>query len=232
MARLGYTSCHIYGLYREVLYVVSQFVVCLLLTLRIYALYCADRRILWLFGISALVAGGISGYILAGQDSMQYSVQIGCNIGRPRQIALCLAGLWLAVFVYDTIIFGLTALRTYQCWREARDNPLSLALNLFSLFFRDGAMYFAMMTLANLANILTFCVFILLFSSRLRLLNTRARSCAVLLCVEVYAHSPIASTVMLCRLMLNLHATANTGLYIRPNTLAWSIATIVDEDSE
>ncbi|KAI3609653.1 hypothetical protein WG66_001317, partial [Moniliophthora roreri] len=110
----------------------------LLLTLRIYALYCADRRILWLFGISALVAGGISGYILAGQDSMQYSVQIGCNIGRPR-----LAGLWLAVFVYDTIIFGLTALRTYQCWREARDNPLSLALNLFSLFFRDGAMYFA-----------------------------------------------------------------------------------------
>ncbi|KAK7053199.1 hypothetical protein VNI00_003818 [Paramarasmius palmivorus] len=107
-----------------------------------------------------MVVAGVSGYVLAGQDKVHYPVQSGCHVGISRQTALRIAGLWMTLFVYDTIIFALTASRTYQFWREFNLGSLSLGVvnrpSLFSLFFRDGAMYFAVMALANLANILTF----------------------------------------------------------------------------
>jgi hypothetical protein len=76
---------------------------------RIYALYCADRRILWFFGATTMVVAGVSGvcmhtllddlvphplimqYVLAGQDKVHYPVQSGCHVGISRQTCVLLS---------------------------------------------------------------------------------------------------------------------------------------------
>ncbi|KAG7086843.1 hypothetical protein E1B28_002764 [Marasmius oreades] len=73
--------------------------------------------------------------------------------------AIRLAAAWEALFVYDTILFVLTLHKT---WRERpRRRGIVMTegrvyLPLLSLILRDGAIYYAVMALANLVNILTF----------------------------------------------------------------------------
>uniref|UniRef100_A0A0W0FSX7 DUF6533 domain-containing protein n=1 Tax=Moniliophthora roreri TaxID=221103 RepID=A0A0W0FSX7_MONRR len=115
----------------------------LLLTLRVYALYSADRRIVWLFVAATLTLGGLTGFALTGQDKIHHPIQKGCHVGISHQTSLRIVGVWMALFAYDAIIFGLTASRTYQFWREVQSNQLPVRRSLLSLFFRDGTIYFA-----------------------------------------------------------------------------------------
>ncbi|KAI3604624.1 hypothetical protein WG66_008239 [Moniliophthora roreri] len=125
------------------------------MALRIYALYSPDRRILWFPGITVMCAVVLAGYGLSGQGEIDYPVPMVCHIGISRQTPPTgIVSLWLALFIYDMITFILTAARTYKFWRK--DNIQPLRMGLFPLLFRDGAIYFAVMAQANLANILTF----------------------------------------------------------------------------
>uniref|UniRef100_A0A0W0FBL0 Uncharacterized protein n=1 Tax=Moniliophthora roreri TaxID=221103 RepID=A0A0W0FBL0_MONRR len=96
----------------------------------------------------------LAGYGLSGQGEIDYPVPMVCHIGISRQTSFRIVSLWLALFIYDMITFILTAARTYKFWRK--DNIQPLRMGLFPLLFRDGAIYFAVMAQANLANILTF----------------------------------------------------------------------------
>ncbi|KAK1235298.1 hypothetical protein PQX77_001487 [Marasmius sp. AFHP31] len=109
-----------------------------------------------------------------------------------------LAGVWIALFIYDTILFFLTVSRTYHHWSRVRVDPHVVQLSLLSLMFRDGAMYFAVMALATLSNILTFYL------------------CGPFMRGGLSSFASCISVTMMCRLMLNLHATADTGLSTRP----------------
>ncbi|EEB94063.1 hypothetical protein MPER_07193 [Moniliophthora perniciosa FA553] len=61
------------------------------------------------------------------------------------------AAAWEAVFLYDILIFSLAMYKAYRTKKE-----LGMKLPLMSIIIRDGSLYFGAISLANLANILTF----------------------------------------------------------------------------
>lgn len=61
-----------------------------------------------------------------------------------------LAVAWEALFVYDAILFGLTFAKTWQTRRRYGSIPIP------AMVFRYGMIYFAVITLANAANITTY----------------------------------------------------------------------------
>ncbi|KAG7094974.1 hypothetical protein E1B28_005772 [Marasmius oreades] len=93
--------------------------------------------------------------MLIGQKSIPYPIQtqIGCHIGTSVESAHRLVWIWIALFVYDTILFILTASRTFRYYFQER---LVYRVPLLSLMFRDGVMYFGVLALATLSNTLTF----------------------------------------------------------------------------
>ena len=70
---------------------------------------------------------------------------------------LDIAVAWIAQAVFDMIIFGLTVYRTLQTrrFRDGRGLLLS-GSGIVDLVWRDGAMYFVVMVMSNVANIVTF----------------------------------------------------------------------------
>ncbi|KAK0192493.1 hypothetical protein F5146DRAFT_1040242 [Armillaria mellea] len=102
-------SCDNYALYRQILLVASQIVVCALLTMRIYALYtCSIKVLMYMLG---------SGVIL-----FAVSCDSGCHIG--------VATTWEALFIYDSMLFAFTFYRAYTHRTEQ--------IPLLYLVFRDG----------------------------------------------------------------------------------------------
>ncbi|ESK92015.1 hypothetical protein Moror_10299 [Moniliophthora roreri MCA 2997] len=158
-----------------------------LLTLRLYALYASDKRVLILFAATASLGCGLAGYALSGQEQIQFPIEYGCYTGNSRNTSVRIVGIWMVLFAYDTIVFLMTAYRTYRYWRMDRTERE----NLLSLMFRDGASYFGVMALANMANILTFLL------------------CGPFMSGGLSTFASCISAAMLCRLMLNLHETAH-----------------------
>ncbi|KAF9549075.1 hypothetical protein CPC08DRAFT_699538 [Agrocybe pediades] len=188
-------SCRRYTLFRQVFLIVNQVLVSVLLTLRIYALYGCSMRILTFMVGSGMILIGISCWTLFGQQNPHSSEGVvgGCHIGMARETAFRIAGAWEALFVYDSIIFTLTILKTWKARREHRITGVTIPL--ISLILRDGAIYFAVMALCNFANILTFY-----FG------GTFLRG-------GLSTFSSAISVTMMTRLMLNLHETADEGIF-------------------
>ncbi|KAF8890463.1 hypothetical protein BD779DRAFT_1517895 [Infundibulicybe gibba] len=82
-----------------------------------------------------------------------------------------------------------------KTWREGRNVAIHRRLPMITLFLRDGGIYFAVMALANLANILTFYF------------------CGPFLQGGLSTFSSSISVTMMSRFMLNLHETANIGIF-------------------
>ncbi|KAJ7592378.1 hypothetical protein C8J56DRAFT_1046749 [Mycena floridula] len=152
------SSCRKYNLYRQLLLVAAQLFVSFLLTLRIYALFNRDRRILWGTSGTAAVLFIAVCWPLFGQKSSTAPVPgIGCHIALSRDSAIRLAAAWEALFAYDTLLFCLTLCKTYTR-RYYDDSGIRIRVSapLVSLVLRDGAIYFAVMALSTLANVMTF----------------------------------------------------------------------------
>ncbi|KAH0585549.1 hypothetical protein H2248_008781 [Termitomyces sp. 'cryptogamus'] len=111
----------------------------------------------------------------------------------PFNRSIRTATAWEGLFVYDSIIFGLTMFKT---WKNRVQSMSSQTPNSFIyLLFRDGAIYFAVMALANLANILTFYF------------------CGPFMSNGLTALASDLSVTMMSRLMLNLHEHANVEIF-------------------
>lgn len=94
--------------------------------------------------------------------------------------------------LFDMTVFGLTLIQSYKHrenlrWFRGLETERSGTLGLVELLFRDGAIYFGVMALVNLANVLTFYV----TSDPLRGSLSTFASCV--------------SITMMSRLVLNLH---------------------------
>ncbi|KAJ7076505.1 hypothetical protein B0H15DRAFT_864063 [Mycena belliarum] len=194
--RFDHAVCTKYAFFRQVLLVVQVVVVDLILSLRVYALYGLDRRILYMFACATVIGMGITGWAISAQhnprDLEDYSVP-GCFLPLSVSSGTDLAAVWEALLAYDLLIFGTILFRTSQFWLRHRGSLSSPAL--MTLMQRDGALYFIAMTLANLSNIITFY---LGGSFTKGGLSTFATTISV---------------TMTSRLMLNLHALADRGLY-------------------
>ncbi|KAJ7910988.1 hypothetical protein B0H13DRAFT_2328751 [Mycena leptocephala] len=123
------------------------------LGLRVLAMYGFDRRVLVpMLIISAIsVALGLWTFIKFGEPGMLTAPALnltGCDTALPRATAL---REWEVQLLTDTLIFGLTAYRAYA------DHKIMKLVegSLIKRMMKDGAMYFGIIVLANLANVLT-----------------------------------------------------------------------------
>ncbi|THU88782.1 hypothetical protein K435DRAFT_304556 [Dendrothele bispora CBS 962.96] len=112
------------------------------------------------------------------------------------------AAAWEALFVYDTLIFAMVLVKGYQSRRSEERIPL------LDLILRDGAVYFAVMALANLANILTFY-----FAGP----YTRG---------SLSTFSSAISVTMISRLTLNLRESFNLNKFRAHDNLGKSVAVL------
>ncbi|KAM5533553.1 hypothetical protein V8D89_012769 [Ganoderma adspersum] len=181
-------SCRHYAFFRQVLLIFNQVVVCYILFLRTFALYSRDWRVGGaILGFSAILFG-VSVWAVIGQHE-GVELRGGCHTAADRITAIRTAVAWESLFLFDCTIFSLTLFKTL---RERRRNPITSGRrDIVSLVMRDGALYFAVMASANLANTITFYV-----------LEPLLRGC-----LSTAASS--ISITMMSRLMLNLHASAH-----------------------
>ncbi|KAK0454091.1 uncharacterized protein EV420DRAFT_1765901 [Desarmillaria tabescens] len=199
---LSTTSCNKYALYRQILLVVSQIVVCALLTMRIYALYTCNIRVLMYMLGSGVILFAVSCWSLTDQKSDRWK-DSGCHIGLSRVTAIRVATAWEALFIYDSMLFSLTF---YTAYKNRTEN-----IPLLYLVFRDGVIYYAAMALATLSNVLTF------YLAGVALLLCCITPMLTLL-IKLFLRgglSSFASSVsvtLMSRLVLNLHQTTDTGV--------------------
>ncbi|EEB91955.1 hypothetical protein MPER_09608, partial [Moniliophthora perniciosa FA553] len=80
--------CNHYSLFRQIILFISQSAACSLLTLRLYALYANDKRVLVLYAVTALTAFALAGYALIGQVTIQLPIEYGCHKGSLRKTSI------------------------------------------------------------------------------------------------------------------------------------------------
>ncbi|TCD69429.1 hypothetical protein EIP91_007776 [Steccherinum ochraceum] len=178
-------SCQNYALFHQLVIVVAQLIVSYILALRTVALWGGSRRLLIIIFSVALSLIAITLWALTGQKS-DTSIDFGCHTASSKITAIHIAVAWECLFVFDTMILSLTL---YKSYKEISREYVG-TLNLMLLIARDGAIYFAIMACANLANVLTFYF----WSPALRgALSTAASS---------------VSVSMMSRVMLNLQEKA------------------------
>ncbi|KAF8874531.1 hypothetical protein BD779DRAFT_250608 [Infundibulicybe gibba] len=164
------------------------------MSLRVYALYGRSSRALWCMIIVGTATFSVACWALfAGQATTVSKQTSGCHIGLSYDTSKRLATAWEALFVYDSMIFALTLVKTWWVGRNIKIRTRQPSL--ITLLLRDGAIYFAVMALSNLANILTFYF------------------CGPFLRGGLSTFSSSISVTMVSRLMLNLHETANIGIF-------------------
>ncbi|KAF7335018.1 hypothetical protein MVEN_02252000 [Mycena venus] len=130
----------------EALLVLQEVLIECTLFMRVFAMYGLN---IWIL-ICLLSAGGVSASLALwaiakyGRPQMLSAPGLsGCHTAIPRSSAFRLAGGWEAQLVCDTLVFALTVRRAY-------------VQRISALY--TGGMYFGIIVIANLANILTFYI--------------------------------------------------------------------------
>jgi len=148
-------SCKQFSLFHQLLLVANQVFVCVLLTLRTWALYgCNIRILLFMIGCGASLLG-VASWSLVGQQNTFPTITAGCHMALSEETGIHIAVAWEALFVYDTLVVALTLRKTYNA-RPQHNFTSIRRIDIISLVLRDGAVYYAVMAMANLANLLTF----------------------------------------------------------------------------
>nr|GAT59140.1 predicted protein [Mycena chlorophos] len=144
--------------YHQYYLIATQVLVGAMLILRTYALYERNKRVLALMLVftTGSVAVGIWSVFRSKRPSgnTNLSLYMGCDYPTTKQDGLNLLIPWAAVAVFDTMIFVLTLGRVL--YRRSKGLHGARASGLLTLLLRDGAIYFAVMVMSNLANIFTF----------------------------------------------------------------------------
>ncbi|KAF8217405.1 hypothetical protein K438DRAFT_1952299 [Mycena galopus ATCC 62051] len=139
--------------YHQYFIIATQVIVAALLVLRTYALYGHSKRVLIVMSLVILgaVIVGIWSVAIgkAVVESTNLSLYYGCDYPISRAQGLSLASGWAGVAIFDCLIFVLTL---YKVFSGGRPN----AWSILTVLLRDGSIYFGVMTLSNLSNILTF----------------------------------------------------------------------------
>ncbi|KIY52225.1 hypothetical protein FISHEDRAFT_56189 [Fistulina hepatica ATCC 64428] len=157
-----------------------------LLFVRTYALWGRSKKMLALMLTVAVILVSIVIWTQTQSDKSPVHNIAHCLTYMSNDVAIHSRMIsWVAAIVWDTLIFTLTVARTYQAARLARQFVNSSVLPLTTIMLRDGSMYFVVMILANLSNIMTYLPY--LKGS----LSTFANG---------------VSATLMSRLMLNLHS--------------------------
>ncbi|KAJ7931727.1 hypothetical protein B0H13DRAFT_2651219 [Mycena leptocephala] len=184
------SACSNFFMAHGLLIIAQQFTVGCTLILRVYAMYNCDKRILILFIMAALVTLGVGTWAVipvGPTPPVQKSVPgvPGCHTPISRTEAIHIAAAWEAELVCNMIVLGLTLYRTFK----KTTSPRPFTDSLWHVMMR--AMYFGIICLTNLANILMYY-----------LGDTTTFT-------SLGAVTSNVSVVLITRVMLNLHAAAS-----------------------
>ncbi|KAG1790866.1 hypothetical protein EV424DRAFT_909236 [Suillus variegatus] len=187
--------CVKYTLCRQLFFLFQGLIVCLILTIRIYALYgCSKRVLIWMIIIGfILVIVACAGTFGHFSSNATIYPGVGCYETYTAAIAARVGLAWVALFVFELLIFILTVYRICKT-RGLLRLSLFTRSNAINIVFHDGAMYFGAMTLINIPNILTY------YSGSV---NTRG---------SLATFTSSMSATLISRLVLNLHESMDTGI--------------------
>ncbi|KAG2743159.1 hypothetical protein P692DRAFT_20746903 [Suillus brevipes Sb2] len=180
-------SCSKYVLVAQVFLVFQQVFICLTLSLRTYALYGCSRRLLKWMAIVGLALGAGA---LAGSFGHDSNSATDGDCHEIYTTTTCHGVSWVAMFVYELFIFVLTVFKTCKIRALPRFSLISRR-DILDIIFHDGISFVASgMTLVNVPNILTYFTILSMTSS--------------------------ISVTLISRLILNLHASVDTGIFSIP----------------
>ncbi|KAJ6564974.1 hypothetical protein DFH09DRAFT_1145416 [Mycena vulgaris] len=204
--------CRHVNLFRQLLLIINQCIVCVLLTLRIYALYGLDKRVyLGMLGVGAVLLA-VSCWALIGKNGVPEPDVVGCHIAESQRIGVYMAVPWEALFIYDVLIFIALFYKTFAKRKESR--MMWRSNSIINLLIRDGAIYFVIMALMNLANILTYYI------------------AGPLLRGSLSTMASCMSVTLTSRLMLNLHSVDRTGIFSATSRLESSYSSTYDSSRD
>ncbi|KAI0351671.1 hypothetical protein OH77DRAFT_1524002 [Trametes cingulata] len=182
-------------LYHQILAALTQCIVGVLLMLRTYALYNRNRTVVYVLASICAVGGGVSVWAIVSVRSLHprsfedVAVYAGCDLTLSEKQGAYLAAAWSSILVFDATVFMLTlvqALRVGRTWSHS----------LFHVMLRDGTIYFGILLVCYMCNILTY-----------------------ILAAPVYkgvstTMTNVISTTLITRLMLNIR---DPKLFERPH---------------
>nr|GAT51855.1 predicted protein [Mycena chlorophos] len=186
------SACRGVNLFRQLLLMVNQSLICVLLTVRLYALYGRGSRLWMYFAAAALGLLALAMWGISGRESYPLPNVNGCHLGNSFDAGVHLAVPWEALFLYDCMI---AVALFWKSFTSSKTVAGRRDTTLLGLLIRDGAIYFLAMATANLGNILTFY-----------LTNDLLRGC-------LSTFASCLSVTMMSRLMLNLHAIESKGIF-------------------
>ncbi|KAH0589975.1 hypothetical protein H2248_000158 [Termitomyces sp. 'cryptogamus'] len=127
---------------------VTQISVGMLLTIRTYALYDRNLRVL-LFICTCEFAVIIVGVwsVVGGNNTDKISIhlQIACTPLLKRHVADRFADGWIGTLMFEVLIFTMTI---YKSWRRGE----RVSRSLYKVLLRDGAIYFGQVTTSSLPS--------------------------------------------------------------------------------
>ncbi|KAI6142602.1 hypothetical protein BKA82DRAFT_1003386 [Pisolithus tinctorius] len=189
----NYSVCNPLLLYNGWLAIVVQAVGGIVMIMRVYALYERSRCVLAMlvfFGVCGILVGAwaVSSLPFSPPAVPTLEFLIGCP-GKGLLTfdqGLYLAAAWSGQLLFDMIVFGLTL------WRSVSSRTPGKR-SISDVLLRDGCLYFAVMSIANLGNIITLLV-----------VNDNVKNIAP-------SFTNIISATMISRLMLNLRDPSVAG---------------------
>ncbi|KAG2140689.1 hypothetical protein DEU56DRAFT_798251, partial [Suillus clintonianus] len=138
-------SCSKYTLYRQLALFLQGMIVCVIMAIRVYALYsCSKRLLTWMIIVTAGLAGlACAGTIGKFSGNVEVVPGIGCNEKLSTEVYVILIAVlrlglsYVASFVFDLFIFILTV---YRICKTSSLLRLSLVTrrNIIDIMFHDG----------------------------------------------------------------------------------------------
>ncbi|KIK54765.1 hypothetical protein GYMLUDRAFT_249274 [Collybiopsis luxurians FD-317 M1] len=107
---------------------------------------------------TAAILVGLSTFsVFFGQSSQSEETSMGCHTSLAFITSAQVAVAWEALFLYDSMLFGMTLRRAYKTRHELRVIQ-KIRVPLVMIILRDGSLYFGAMAIANAINISMFYV--------------------------------------------------------------------------
>ncbi|OCB86876.1 hypothetical protein A7U60_g6049 [Sanghuangporus baumii] len=158
IAKKSSESCTIFARFPGALSTITQFFVVVLLIMRVYAFYQRKAWTLWVTIPLGTVAIGISAWSLAQVRTINLSFGpqnlFRACVPAELQTRVVFKASWFISGTFDTLIFVLTVYKTWSLCREHRQ--IGLQSKLSRLLMRDGAMYYGILAITNLVNVVFF----------------------------------------------------------------------------
>ncbi|EJD01958.1 uncharacterized protein FOMMEDRAFT_168537 [Fomitiporia mediterranea MF3/22] len=220
----------------SIIIVIVQIIVAMITGIRTYALYERSRAV-WKLLAALFVCGVSVGLwsVLGGEAQLQtidVPAKFGCHAPVSDQEGMRIAAPWIVLMVYDAVIFSLTLWKALEIWKLGSSR-------LFQILIRDGeqticifaqqndflprnmlgSIFFFVMTMANLSNVLV----LMLAHPFLKDVCT--------------AFTSVISVIMVSRLILNIQnpkllEESQTNRYVETVEVGTLVTCFIEDESD